>query len=214
MAGALATQQGDCSGYKYRTLHCCKRDPVIIDLMPDAAPENRTANCCRGGILSAWAIDQPTSFSSFIMVVAGLDAKVQKPQNLTLCPTLRTRSVRVCMSVKELIPTNNNNNMSFNNADEAAIFWGLEYHNKELLQAGDGEPGSVTTEMVMHKDPGSFTLRNGWAFPRKVYFNGEICAMPMPDDFPRLPNTSSRPSNACHLVFILCLLILFFHQKF
>ncbi|XP_010941037.2 COBRA-like protein 1 [Elaeis guineensis] len=351
MAGALATQQGDCSRYKYRTLHCCKRDPVIIDLTPDAAPENRTANCCHSGILSAWAIDQSTSFSSFIMVVGGLDPKAapQKPQNLTFlapgsgytcgpfevhtptvfsvvegrreeqafktwksactyssfvannapacCVSLSTfynpkitpcsvcscgcqasgneRPTCVGDSEMKRLPGDDNSvgcsdhmcpvrvhwhvksnyidywkvkvtvsnynfaskfsnwnlviqhpafgqrtlSHSFNstglatvgNMDEAAIFWGLEYYNKELLQAGDKEPGSVMTEMVMHKDPESFTLRNGWAFPRRVYFNAEICEMPMPDDFPRLPNTSSRPSNACYLIFILSFLILLFH---
>lgn len=104
MAGALATQQGNCSRFKFRIPHCCKRDPVIIDLTPDAAPENRTADCCRNGILSAWAIDQPTSFSSFDIVVGGFDAKAtpRKPQNLTL---LAPRLGYTCGPMEEDTPT-------------------------------------------------------------------------------------------------------------
>lgn len=72
MTGALATQQGNCSNINFQTAHSCKIDPVIVDLMPDAAPVNRTENCCRGGLLSAWAIDRPTSTSSFEIEVGNL----------------------------------------------------------------------------------------------------------------------------------------------
>lgn len=104
MAGAFATQQGNCSTFKSRIPHSCKRDPIIIDLTPDAAPENRTAHCCRNGVLSSWAIDQPTSFSSFDVVVGGLDAKAnpRKPQNLTL---LAPRRGYTCGPLEDDTPT-------------------------------------------------------------------------------------------------------------
>lgn len=105
MSGALATHQGNCSQYKYRTPHSCKRDPVIIDLTPDAAPENRTANCCRSGILSARAIDQTTSSSSFDIVVGGLGASAatpKKPHDLTL---LAPGSGYTCGPLEEDPPT-------------------------------------------------------------------------------------------------------------
>ncbi|XP_027157133.1 COBRA-like protein 1 [Coffea eugenioides] len=76
--------------------------------------------------------------------------------------------------------------------DEVALFWGIEYYNDELLQADKVQVGSVTTEILLRKDMDSFTLRNGWAFPRRIYFNGENCEMPLPDTFPMLPNGGSR----------------------
>ncbi|OVA04910.1 COBRA [Macleaya cordata] len=86
MAGAFATQQGNCSSFKDQMIpHSCKKDPVIADLMPDAKAENRSENCCNGGLLSAWAIDPPKSFSSFEIVVGNLERNSSGylPQNLT-----------------------------------------------------------------------------------------------------------------------------------
>lgn len=78
-----------------------------------------------------------------------------------------------------------------NNADEVAVFWGYDSYNSELLQANNDQVGSVTTEILLEKEADSFTLSSGWAFPRRVYFNGENCEMPPPDTFPILPNGSS-----------------------
>lgn len=68
--------------------------------------------------------------------------------------------------------------------------------------------GSVTTEILLEKDPDSFTLHNGWAFPRRIYFNGENCEMPLPDTFPMLPNGSSGLRHT-HSGFNLSLISLF-----
>lgn len=89
-----------------------------------------------------------------------------------------------------------------------ALFWGLENYNKELLQAGEEQPGSVATEMLILKDSaGLFTLSNGWAFPRRVYFNGDNCEMPMPDSFPGLPSAGhGSPPSAFHPLCFLLLL--------
>jgi hypothetical protein len=104
--------------------------------------------------------------------------------------------------------------MHWKHADETTIFWGLEYYNKELLQTiHDDLPGSVTTDLLIEKDLKSFTLRNGWAFPRRIYFNGHNCKMPMPDDFPGLPNGDSNPSKSCHFLFLLPVLVILFLQK-
>lgn len=86
MFGAFATIQGNCSSFKSQTPHSCQKSPVIADLMPDALPENRTNDCCHGGLLAAWAIDPSKSFSSFEMMVGNLgeNPKVQAPVNLTL----------------------------------------------------------------------------------------------------------------------------------
>lgn len=86
MAGSFATAQGDCSSFKFQTPHSCKQNPVIADLMPDALPENKSEDCCRGGLLSAWAIDPSNSFSSFEMTVGNLETNSTgyAPANLTL----------------------------------------------------------------------------------------------------------------------------------
>lgn len=86
-------------------------------------------------------------------------------------------------------------------AEEVALFWGKSFYNMELLQADEYEIGSVTTEILFQKDSDSFTLSNGWAFPRRIYFNGENCEMPAPDVFPALPNGSPDCKHfGCKLV--------------
>ncbi|XP_058099856.1 COBRA-like protein 2 [Magnolia sinica] len=332
MTGALALRQGNCSAFNVQTAHSCKRDPVIVDLMPEALPENRTENCCRGGLVSAWGIDRRRSLSSFEMLIGNLGGpRSYMPENLTFlgpgpgytcgpladfpptvfsstdvrremqvfrtwkstctysnflankvpiccvslstfynsdvtpCPTcscgcrLADKNTLSCISnefstslsteldhlvrcTDHMCPvrvhwhiknnykeywrvklTVSNYNFgtnytdwnvvvqhpgfgqsieyySFNGttlgtirlADEVALFWGLTFYNDVLLQAVEDQPGSVTTEILLHKDLNTFTLENGWAFPRRVYFNGENCEMPMPDNFPGLPNSSSN----------------------
>lgn len=91
-------------------------------------------------------------------------------------------------------------------ADDVALFWGIKYYNDVLLQAVEDKPGSVTTEILLNKED-SFTLSNGWALPRRIYFNGEDCQMPQPDNFPALPNGSSmqRPLHCMLILFIIFL---------
>ncbi|KAI3446196.1 hypothetical protein Pfo_002861 [Paulownia fortunei] len=86
--------------------------------------------------------------------------------------------------------------------EEVALFWGKAFYNAELLQADEHQLGSVTTEILLQKDSNSFTLSNGWAFPRRIYFNGENCQMPLPDTFPMLPN-SSPTRMPCRRQFLL-----------
>lgn len=86
MSGAFATTQGNSSSFKFQTPHSCQKSPVIADLMPDALPENRTDDCCKGGLLTAWAINPSKSFSTFEMMIGNLGSNpnVQAPLNLTL----------------------------------------------------------------------------------------------------------------------------------
>ncbi|KAJ7967215.1 COBRA-like protein [Quillaja saponaria] len=93
--------------------------------------------------------------------------------------------------------------------DEVALFWGIEYYNKELLNSDEDVMGSVTTDIILKKDLDSFTLSNGWAFPRRIYFNGENCEMALPDTFPMLPNDSSSLKTA-HYHFLGLLIYLTF----
>ncbi|KAI9124194.1 hypothetical protein K1719_005494 [Acacia pycnantha] len=89
-----------------------------------------------------------------------------------------------------------------------ALFWGIEYYNDKLMHSDKDGVGYVTTEILLKKDLHSFTLSNGWAFPRRVYFNGEDCQMPLPDNFPALPNTTTRLSNSLLFFFSLLLTVL------
>lgn len=71
------------------------------------------------------------------------------------------------------------------------MFFGMKYFNDLLMEAGP--TGNVQSEILLQKDKDTFTLKQGWAFPRKVYFNGEECMLPPPDTYPILPN--SAPLN-------------------
>nr|GMC65995.1 protein COBRA-like [Ipomoea batatas] len=62
------------------------------------------------------------------------------------------------------------------------IHWHVKLNYKEYWRS----------ELLFKKDLTSFTFEKGWAFPRRVYFNGDNCVMPPPDSYPYLPNTSSR----------------------
>nr|XP_040248986.1 COBRA-like protein 3 isoform X2 [Aegilops tauschii subsp. strangulata] len=72
--------------------------------------------------------------------------------------------------------------------NDSAMFWGMKFYNDLLNQAGPF--GNAQTEILLQKDPETFTFEKGWAFPRRVYFNGDNCVMPPPDAYPWLPNAS------------------------
>ncbi|KAI3718344.1 hypothetical protein L6452_19211 [Arctium lappa] len=90
--------------------------------------------------------------------------------------------------------------------DDVALFWGIDYYNTDLLNADKDGVGSVSTEIVLGKDPAIFTLHNGWGFPRTIYFGGENCVMPPPHTFPMLPNAASTPPSTVATLILLLLL--------
>ncbi|XP_073119730.1 COBRA-like protein 6 [Henckelia pumila] len=98
----------------------------------------------------------------------------------------------------------------YGNTNDTGMFYGIEHYNDILLQAG--EKGYVQTEMLLYKDPKDFTFREGWAFPRKISFNGQDCVLPPPDVYPRLPNSSHfsalLSTFSMFLSFLLFLLII------
>ncbi|KAL3515152.1 hypothetical protein ACH5RR_022054 [Cinchona calisaya] len=89
------------------------------------------------------------------------------------------------------------------NTDDTGMFYGIQYYNDMLLQSG--ESGNVQTELLLQKDPEIFTFREGWAFPRKISFNGEECVMPPPADYPRLPNTGHLGASALAIPLVILL---------
>lgn len=64
----------------------------------------------------------------------------------------------------------------------------MKFFNDILMEAGPD--GNVQSELILEKDKNTFTFNQGWAFPRKVYFNGDECMMPPPDEYPYLPNSA------------------------
>ncbi|XWS75670.1 hypothetical protein CRYUN_Cryun01aG0111000 [Craigia yunnanensis] len=74
--------------------------------------------------------------------------------------------------------------------NDTAMLWGVKFYNDLLSQAG--RLGNVQSELLFRKDKATFTFEKGWAFPRRIYFNGDNCVMPPPDAYPWLPNASSH----------------------
>lgn len=81
-------------------------------------------------------------------------------------------------------------NTAFGFADDTAMLWGVKFYNDLLTQAGP--LGNVQSELLFRKDASTFTFEKGWAFPRRIYFNGDNCVMPPPDAYPWLPNAGSK----------------------
>lgn len=100
-------------------------------------------------------------------------------------------------------------NMSVSSyADDTAMFYGMKYYNDKLMEAGP--LGNVQSEVLLQKDQNTFTFKQGWAFPRKVYFNGDECVLPPPDTYPFLPN-SAHGSPLSFSMLISTLLFIFIY---
>lgn len=69
------------------------------------------------------------------------------------------------------------------------MFYGMKFYNDLLMEAGP--QGNVQSELLLQKNKDTFTFKQGWAFPRKVYFNGDECMLPPPDAYPFLPNSAN-----------------------
>ncbi|KAK4834549.1 hypothetical protein QYF36_024704 [Acer negundo] len=91
--------------------------------------------------------------------------------------------------------------------NDTGMLWGIQYYNDMLLQAG--ESGNVQTEIIFRKDEGIFTFGQGWAFPRRIMFNGDECVMPPPDQYPTLPNTAHHSASTPTFITILFSFLLF-----
>ncbi|KAJ8536328.1 hypothetical protein K7X08_034729 [Anisodus acutangulus] len=78
----------------------------------------------------------------------------------------------------------------YGSINDTAMFWGIKYYNDLLMQSGPS--GNVQSEVILQKDKSKFTFENGWAFPHRVYFNGDNCVMPPSDAYPYLPNASAH----------------------
>ncbi|KAL5544654.1 hypothetical protein UlMin_008438 [Ulmus minor] len=351
MLGAQAVEQGDCSKFKLNIPHSCKRDPKVVDLLPNAPFNQQFTNCCKGGVLASWGQDPIASVAAFQISVglSGTSNKTVKlPKNFTLlgpgpgytcgpaklvpsthflspdgrrkAQALMTWNVTCtyskflasekpscCVSLSAFYspkivpcpgcacgcPTNNNscilanstllkkegintprkdnapllqctkhmcpvrihwhikynyelywrvkiaitnfdfrrnytqwtlvaNHPNLNNVtqvfsfnykslsayqdiNDTGMFYGMKFYNDLLMEAGPS--GNAQSEFLMEKDKNTFTLRHGWGFPRKIYFNGEECLLPPPDQYPFLPNSANVHYVAVSKVAAFALLI-------
>ncbi|KAI3473923.1 hypothetical protein Pfo_028121 [Paulownia fortunei] len=88
---------------------------------------------------------------------------------------------------------------SYGTINDTAMLWGVKFYNDLLVQAGTS--GNVQSELLFKKDKTTFTFDKGWAFPRRIYFNGQNCVMPPPDAYPFLPNDAGRTAiSILHLI--------------
>lgn len=88
--------------------------------------------------------------------------------------------------------------------DDTAMLWGIKFYNDLLMQAGP--KGNVQSELLFRKDKSTFSFEKGWAFPQRIYFNGDNCVMPPPDAYPMLPNAGSRKYISLLTLFITSML--------
>ncbi|KAK7412028.1 hypothetical protein VNO78_03474 [Psophocarpus tetragonolobus] len=94
----------------------------------------------------------------------------------------------------------------YGNFNDIGMFWGQPYYNDKLLAYGDN--GNIQTKALLHKNRGEFTFKEGWAFPRKISFNGDECVMPSPNTYPRLPNSTHIATISLPIILFSMLLIL------
>ncbi|XP_073139217.1 COBRA-like protein 4 [Henckelia pumila] len=78
----------------------------------------------------------------------------------------------------------------YQSINDTGMFYGMKFYNDLLMEAGP--LGNVQTEVLLKKDKDTFTFKQGWGFPRKIYFNGDECQLPPPDAYPTLPNSAHK----------------------
>lgn len=93
------------------------------------------------------------------------------------------------------------------------MFYSIKYYNDLLMEAGPN--GNVQSKLILRKDMKTFTLNQGWAFPLKIYFNGDECMMPLPDSYPFLPNSAyANPTSSSTLSTLLLVALLVHWRSF
>ncbi|KAK4490750.1 hypothetical protein RD792_001456 [Penstemon davidsonii] len=100
----------------------------------------------------------------------------------------------------------------YEHINDTAMLWGVKFYNDLLSQAGP--LGNVQSELLFRKDKSTFTFEKGWAFPRRIYFNGDNCVMPPPDAYPFLPSSSLRQNISLLMLLVTLFLSLAFHFSF
>ncbi|KAF8377011.1 hypothetical protein HHK36_030383 [Tetracentron sinense] len=88
----------------------------------------------------------------------------------------------------------------YDTINDTGVFWGIPFYNDILLQSG--EDGNVQAEILLKKDREMFTFKEGWTFPRRIYFNGDECVLPPPEIYPRIPQHNQSSSFSLYYIFL------------
>jgi len=67
--------------------------------------------------------------------------------------------------------------------DDTAVLWGMKSQHNDVLNLA-GPNGKVQGDLLFRKDKATSSFDKGWAFPRRIYFNGDMCVMPPPSAYP------------------------------
>ncbi|XP_060204922.1 COBRA-like protein 4 [Lycium barbarum] len=93
-------------------------------------------------------------------------------------PYLNNATQVPAFSYKPHMPNLSNN--------DTALFYGRKPYTDVLMQAGPN--GNVHSDLTPNKDGKKLDQKKGWAFPQRVYFNGNPCVMPSPESYPFVPD--------------------------
>ncbi|KAF8090179.1 hypothetical protein N665_0483s0018 [Sinapis alba] len=96
----------------------------------------------------------------------------------------------------------------YGSINDTGMFFGTKFYNDLLMEAGPS--GNVQSEVLLQKDEKTFTFKQGWAFPRKVYFNGDECMLPPPDAYPFLPSSARGNLASLWTLSLMVLLVVVF----
>eukprot|EP00246_Nothoceros_aenigmaticus_P016649 TRINITY_DN7735_c0_g1_i1.p1 TRINITY_DN7735_c0_g1~~TRINITY_DN7735_c0_g1_i1.p1 ORF type:complete len:447 (-),score=29.49 TRINITY_DN7735_c0_g1_i1:912-2252(-) len=93
----------------------------------------------------------------------------------------------------------------YGDINDTAVFFRPKGYQDMLVNAGGNDQG----EILFAKDE-RFTFKQGWAFPRRIYYNGDDCVLPGPEDYPWLPNgaVQLRGGSSLPLIFLSMLAVL------
>jgi hypothetical protein len=74
--------------------------------------------------------------------------------------------------------------------DDTTMFWGVKSYNDLLMQADP--TGYAQTELFFSKGQIDVYFQKRLSLPRTIYFNGDSCVMPPPNDSLVLPNAGTK----------------------
>ncbi|KAK6944228.1 hypothetical protein RJ641_025330 [Dillenia turbinata] len=79
-------------------------------------------------------------------------------------PNLNNVTQIFSFNYKPLVP--------YESINDTGMFYGMMYNNDLLREAGPF--GNVQSEVLLQKDRDTFSVKQGWGFSRKVYFNAHF----------------------------------------
>ncbi|CAK7335347.1 unnamed protein product [Dovyalis caffra] len=159
------------------------KDEVIWSMMGGQTTEQGDCfKLLQGGVINSWAQDPANAVSSFQLSVgsAGTSNKtVRLPRNITLKTPGPGYTCGLAKIVKPTTFITVDKRRVTQALNDTTMLWGIKSYNDVLMQAG--RSGNVQLELLFRKDKApTFTSQKGWAFPRRIYFNGDNCIMPIP----------------------------------